>query len=124
MVVVVAIRLYQLQRISVCYRVTCSAYELHSRVTVRRHILQYTLVVVSRSSAALFNKDTNTWLKVKWLYCKCLADNVTHSVKASVTYINAIVTVERWDNGYEINRPTKDYSTAFQTVYQLLSSFQ
>jgi len=46
-------------------------------VTVRRHILQYKLAVVSRSSAALFNEDTNTWLKVKWLYCKCSADRPT-----------------------------------------------
>ena len=34
------------------------------------------------------------------------------------------VTIGRLDNGYEISRPTKDYSTAYQTVYQLLNSFQ
>jgi len=49
-------------------------------ITVRRYILQHKPAVVSRSSAALFNEDTNTWLKVKWLYCKCSADRPTISL--------------------------------------------
>jgi len=40
-------------------------------------------------------------------------------------HINANVTVGRLDNGYEISRLIKDYnSTAFQTVYQSLRTFQ
>jgi len=91
---------------SASLRVTYNAYELHLCVTVRRHILQYKPAVVSRSSAALFNEDTNTRLKVKWLYCKCSADrstiSLTHSKRVSYT-LTPTVGIGHFDNGYEIS---------------------
>jgi len=100
MVVVVAIRLYQLQRISV--RVialfTGTAFARCIRAVI---FCNTSHVVVSRSFAALFYEDTNTRLKVKWLYCKCSADRPIMSLTYSqqVSYISLpTVTIGHLDN--------------------------